>query len=190
MKADLKFSGIVVTRRQEAAETKFLIHGHAEIEKEVELLEKALFSLRYEGKNAWGRNLGQIHRAVEFFNEKLVKHMAMEEEVLFPFLERSVPKLESLISILRSEHEELRQHLNVLQSLFQKFSKRKRDAYALKSIEMLKEAGIYWIYLLKAHVHNENTSVYQAVSKELRDSERRALAKQIRNYQCCDYCGT
>ncbi|MBI4352680.1 MAG: hemerythrin domain-containing protein [Candidatus Omnitrophica bacterium] len=158
-----------------------LTEEHAEIDREVHRLEEALFKLRYEGKNSLGKNLKELHETLEFFETNLVSHMALEEDVLFPFFRRHVPKLESLILLLGSEHENLKKDLDRMKVFLADFSRR-RTSPPGEALERLKEKGMYFVYLLRSHLHVEGESVYRAIEKELRRDEKKELVRRIELY--------
>lgn len=139
-------------------------------------MDEILTNLRYEGKASFGKNLKQADALMHFFNKELTEHVKLEEEVVFPFLERHLPKLESVIHLLKAEHEDFRRNLRSFQFSFGELSREKR----IERIEKIKELGTYLIYLLRNHIQAETESVYKVVDRELHSDEKRELAGKIR----------
>ena len=70
---------------------------HTGMERQIDGLQEALIHLRFEGKASLGRNVKQAQKMFSLFNQELLRHMSAEEEVLFPFLEKYIPKFRSLV---------------------------------------------------------------------------------------------
>lgn len=150
--------------------------------KETDRLQDVLTRLTYEGKFRLGRNLNEARRLLQFFSGELVNHMQIEEKVLFPFLKTHVPRLESVICLLRSEHEDFRRSFGDFKTLLGKLSSKCNGTNRAKLIGKIKETGTYLIYLLKNHSQLENKSIYQAIDQVLHAEEKREIEKQIKRY--------
>lgn len=138
---------------------------------------EVLRKLRYEGKMKLGRNLSEVQELVNYFKKELDSHMRDEEKVLFPFLQTHIPRLEPMVYLLLSEHEDFRNSLGNLKAALDGF--KSRAAVKPGLIDKICEQGTYLIGLLRSHMWVESHSLYKAADKELRLSERRKLIKQI-----------
>lgn len=156
---------------------------HAAIDRGADGLKEALFNLRYEGKGSLGKNLRQVKGSLHFFGGELFGHMQLEEEVLFPYIEKCLPRLGSVISLLKLEHDSLKKDVKQMNGLIRQLSSRAAKESPQTKIESLRERGIYWIYLLESHVEVENDAVYKVINRELRRNEKQELAKKILQYQ-------
>ena len=162
----------------------FLAQDHSKIEDDIDRLENALFNLRYEGKRSLGRNLKQVHAVALSFKTGLNGHFRLEEEALFPVAEKHLPKLETLIAHLKSEHASVNKHLETIEGTLKKLSRPKGDVYTGTDISILREAGMYLVYLLRSHMDAENKIVYKLIEEQLRPDEKNRITKRLSNLQC------
>ena len=138
-----------------------------------EILKK----LRYEGKLMLGQNLTQADRLVTYFKKELDHHMRDEEKILFPFLRAHVPRLEPMVYLLLSEHEDFRSSIKDL-----KIALRELKIHASvkhSTLDKICEQGTYLICLLRSHMSVESSSLYRVADKELHPSEKRKLILKI-----------
>ena len=156
---------------------KSWIQEHAEINHETDKMVKAILNLRLEGKNLAENNLKQIQGVLEYFDKTLICHIAAEEKGLFPFLDRHVPKLETLTRLLRSEHLSIMEEIKGIETLVKKIRKQRWCVESVRDVELLRESGTYLVHILRGHAHEENSSVYRAVTHELRHSEQKELIR-------------
>lgn len=156
---------------------------HAFMDSQIEDFQEALLNLRFEGKGSLGKNLRRAQANLSFFREELLWHMRLEEKVLFPYLEKCLPKLESIICLLKLEHDSLRKTMDQIRDLIKKLLTHPTRETAPVKIETLRETGIYWIYLLRSHVEVENESIYKTMSRSLRPNEKNELAKKIHDFK-------
>ena len=151
-----------------------------------EHLSDVVTNLRYEGKFSLGKNLKEIQKVIDFFSRHMKKHIQLEEEIIFPFLETHIPKLDSLTRLLCSEHKDFEKNFETLQFQLQTFSKVRTEPERGKAIEKLRDVGVYLAYLLRNHMQQENESVYKAIEKELRRNERKELEHQVAEFIASD----
>lgn len=148
---------------------------HGEISEKTQRLQLVLRNLCYEGKACRGRNLKEGDRLLAFFKGKARKHMQLEEKVLFPYLEEHVPKLDSVIRLLRADHEFFKEGLRDLEKDLRKLSGGTEDGKGTDLIAKIRESGTYLVYLVRNHLHAECESIYKVVDRELRPAERKEL---------------
>ena len=135
------------------------------------LLEK----LRYEGKSALGRNLAEANKAVAFFSREIISHMREEEKVLFPFIRTHIPRLEPMVCLLLSEHDDFRHCLKGLKKILQVC----RNRHSMDAVHTLCERGTYLVCLLRSHMWCESHSLYKAADNELKPDEKKRLVHMI-----------
>ena len=145
---------------------------HAATLYQVDCLNETLTNLRYEGKAFLEKNLKDIRSVLKFLNRELIPHIKFEEEFIFPFVGTHIPKLESLIHLLRAQHKELQEHLKNFGSLLEESGK--EDG---RTLEKIREQGIYMIYLIQHHIQVENESIYKIVDSELNHHEKKEFAQ-------------
>jgi len=140
---------------------------------------EVLRKLRYEGKLALGKNLSEVNVFVSYFKRELDGHMHDEEKILFPFLQTHIPRLEPMIYLLLSEHDDFRNSLKSLRASLSEFKRYK--SIKPDTIDKICEQGTYLICLLRSHMWVESHSLYRAADKELRLSEKQKLIRQIQS---------
>ena len=150
--------------------------------KRLESFQKNVTHLRYEGKASFGKNLKRVCEMLEFFNDELIQHLKHEEEIIFPFLETHVPKLEPIIHLLQAEHEDFRRSLGSFEDCFEELLNQKNGAHRGKVTERLQELGTYLIYLLRNHIQAEEESVHRVIDRELSAREKKELENKIRSF--------
>ena len=142
---------------------------------------EVLRKLLYEGKLTLGQNLAETSEFVAYFKKELDGHMRDEEKILFPFLQTHVPRLEPMICLLLSEHEDFRNSIKNLKTALSKF--KKHEVVKPGTLDKICEQGTYLICLLRSHMSVESNSLYRVADKELRLSEKRKLTRQIEGYR-------
>ena len=135
-----------------------------------------LRKLRYEGKLNVGKNLAEVNTLVSYFKQELDGHMRGEEKILFPFLQTHIPRLEPMVYLLLSEHEDFRHSLENLKTALQNCKHQAADPIL---IDKICEQGTYLICLLRSHMWVESHSLYKAADKELHVREKQELIKHI-----------
>lgn len=158
----------------------YLKASHDEAVDQIDRLHALITNLRYEGKLSLGKNLKELREVLSFFNRQLRKHMELEEEVIFPFLETHVPKLESLIRLLHLEHEDFETNLENIQFQIQNVLKTSDELERGKIVEKIRERGTYLTYLLRNHIQEENGTVYKALTEELHPNEKKELERLMK----------
>ena len=150
--------------------------NHGQTLKELDRLYEALRKLRYEGKAQRGKNTREIVGMISRFNHEMAEHLEEEEKILFPFLERHLPRLQSLIYLLLSEHEDFRNSLDRMRSSLHLL---KAGADASVTAHQLYQRGIYFICLLRSHMWVESQNLYKTADRELKPGEKRELIKCV-----------
>lgn len=145
----------------------------------IEQLEGALVGLQFEGKTSVGRHVKQIRSVIDFFLGRFAKHTELEEHIIFPYLAAHVPKLDLVLPLLCSQHEELRKSIEDLEPLIELFSNNVSKVDPAKTIHKIREIGTYLIYLLRHHIEVEHTSIYKIIDHELRQNEKNELKKKL-----------
>ncbi|MDP3920598.1 MAG: hemerythrin domain-containing protein [Candidatus Omnitrophota bacterium] len=145
-------------------------------------LNDLLTRSRYEGKMHFGRNLDAITRLVAYFDKEFGEHLRLEEEVIYPYLEKHVPKSRSPLAFLRGEHADFRSRLGEIKSCAARLGKQKTDSERSLIFEMLQNTGVYLVYWTRNHLHAENESVYKMIDNQLLPEEKRELSREVTTY--------
>lgn len=151
---------------------------HTEMLKEANRFQTVLTNLRYEGKPCLGNNIRQTQAILAFLKNEVIQQFQFEEKILFPFLIRHIPKLESVVRLLESEHDEFQSQLKSFYKIFRKFSNTERPDG--KSAEVLHETGTYLVYLLRHHIKAESR-VFKAMNENLRADEKAKLKQLMKD---------
>ncbi len=172
-------------KKVSARDIKQLFYNdHLEVDREIRNLKSAIINLRRGGKSSLGRKLSHTKDALSNLEKRLIEHMLMEEETMFPFLRRIFPRYGALIRFLCDEHKSLKRYMKEIQRPLSGSSVKR---YSMEKIgeaaRTLREYGFCLIYLLKGHAQAENASVYRTIGLELQPDERRKLFGLIQRYQ-------
>ncbi len=168
---------------KQAVVSKKSIYGlfegkHGESLDHLDRFHEMLKCLRCEGKPHLGKNVREIGSMIVYFKSELESHLREEERVLFPFLERHMPKLQSLIYLLLSEHQDFRNSLEEMKALVRRL--RKNGLEASISVWKLYQRGVYFISLLRSHMWVESENLYRVADEELKPDEKRQLVQAMK----------
>lgn len=171
----------MITKTRVSKSLAEMIEGEGEdtLEK-IHVLQDILVNLRYEGRHRLGKNLKEADEVLAFFNGELTEHVHLEEEVIFPFIKSHIPRLETLILMLCSEHEEFRRNLRSFKFWLGEVAKGKSNLDHGKLIEKVRETGNYLTYLLQNHLQEESEILYRVADQELRSKEKKELCSRVR----------
>lgn len=141
-------------------------------------LYEALNRLRYEGKINFGRNIAEVGSLVSYFKKELAVHMREEEKVLFPFIRKHIPRLEPVVYLLLSEHQDFREGIRSMEKCLRSY--RKKHALTPGRLGTLCDRGTYLTCLLRSHMWVESSSLYKAADNELSPLEKSKLIRDIK----------
>ena len=110
---------------------------------------------------------------IGFFEKEVVRHMKTEEKELFPFLQRHIPRLESVICLLSAEHEDFRRGFKTFKRLFLKLYRNPKST--LRAMDNARGEGMRLAFLLKGHLWAEGEILHKTAWRELRPAEKRRL---------------
>ncbi len=149
-----------------------------EILESTEALHKALMSLRYEGKVSAGKNIKMAGKAAQILDLKVKQHRDYQEEVVFPFLETHIPKYETRIHFLRSDHHEIKEYAQKLRGLLRRLAAKSGKRRSIDN-GAIQETGIYLVGLLRHHLQLEEEGIRKGIEKDLSRSEIADISKKI-----------
>ena len=157
----------------------FLENQHRDVLSQIDQLTSALQGLHYEGKASLGKNIKEVEKALVFFHKELLPHIVLDEEIIFPFLEKHIPKLQPMLSFLKAEHSEFAESLHSFEKIFRRLQEEPGEQKSRAIIEQLREKGIYLNCLIRNHIHTESEGVYRAIDEDLKKEEKRQLLEAI-----------
>ncbi|MBI4358800.1 MAG: hemerythrin domain-containing protein [Candidatus Omnitrophica bacterium] len=142
---------------------------------EIKKFEEAASNLQFEGKTSIGRNLKQVRSSLDFFRSSLLQHIDLEEKILFPFLKLHIPKLESVIHLVVTEHEDARRNFDDLELFLDSLSNQMSEMDRAKMMKKVQDTATYLVYLLKNHLRVEDKGIYEVAGHELKVEEKKEL---------------
>lgn len=155
---------------------------HQEVLSKLEELSDSINNLKYEGKLFFGKNTRAIETTMLFLKKKLMWHIKLDEEVIFPFIQMHIPKLDPMLGFLRAERNEFRLTLEHLETLSKQLGDEKDGLKQQRIIDQIKEKGIYAICLIRNHIQSEIESVYKPIDRQLHLDEKKELVKKCLKY--------
>lgn len=145
---------------------------------QLEYFSEVLLHLRYEGKVQRGKNVKAANKAIAKLIKILRKHRSFQEKVIFSYLLVHIPKHESIIQFLCSDHEIIQKNKKKLYCLLKKLSE--KESYTLD--DKIQELGVSLIYLVRHHIELERNSIHKTLKNELNEDEKKDVAKMTRNW--------
>lgn len=143
-------------------------------------LHEFLKKLKYEGKRYRQSNIRTIERILSTLKETYLTHKQIDEEIIFPFLERHIPRLDPVLSLLTVECTEFYNIVSDCEALLKEFHKSEKQEAQMNALDRLSEKGIYAIVLIRNHIQMEIESVYKVIDKELSQSEKKQLIEALK----------
>ncbi len=151
---------------------------HENVLGKLDELNESINNLQYEGKVFVGKNIKAIEKTVSFLKKKLLQHIELDEKIIFPYVQKHIPKLDPMLSFLRAERNEFKLTLKDFESLFKQLKDEKNALKQQKIIDQMKEKGVYAICLMRNHIQIEIESVYKPIDRELHTNEKKELIKK------------
>jgi hemerythrin-like domain-containing protein len=112
-----------------------------------------------------------LRRLVALLERQFETHMAAEDKVLFPSLERALPETSGALRELEDEHRELRGMLASVAGLLQRRASQARD-------EQLVVQGRDLVDLLRIHIRKEEVVVFRVAERLLSPAELMGVARR------------
>lgn len=137
---------------------------HERLGQAIELLDRCVFHLRFEGKQRTKDNIDRIRDHVNYLHDDMNRRMRYEEEVLFPFLSMHIPRIQPLFDLLRNDHLQF-------ESEFKELS----DSVAAGIRSEILVHGDFLIGLLRSHWLLEGMEAIAPLQDELKRHEKDRL---------------
>jgi len=139
-----------------------------------------LVGFRYEGKPSFGKNVKKAKSMLRLLNQEWAQHAWFEEKILFPFIGVHLPKLESMILVLKADHLDFKKVTRQLRSLLNRMSAMNSVSRYGEWIQQVNESGTYLIYFLRHHLEARKEGIEKIIESELRENEKKELASRIK----------
>lgn len=156
---------------------KAMAQLHADILCCVETCGVAFQRLRYEGVSHLRSNVDAASSALQALLGSLMACILLEENEIFPYISKHIPRYEAMLCYFRSEHQEFKERLRLL--------KERVDALAenpTKERAGLNDFYIESLYLashVRVHIQDEKEKLYLVIDDELHESEKKTLLGRI-----------
>ncbi len=147
--------------------------------RKLDRLREVINNLRFEGKVFAGKNIKEIEIIVGFLKARYAQHVKIDDHVVFPFVERHIPRLEPVLNFLRAERKEFKATLEAFEALYARLKNRRDDAEYYKMVEKLTDKIIYLVGFIRNHIQMEKEGVYKIIEQELRVREKQTLSGRI-----------
>lgn len=144
-------------------------------------LNEAAQKLRYEGRHRFNVNARSAARALSLLERELRPHLRLEDEEVFPYVKKHMPRMEPILYYFQSEHDEFRRRLESLRYALDAFV-----SGATEGMDDLHETNVEILYLtshVAAHVDNEEKNLFKVIDTEFHDHEKRALLDRIEKFE-------
>ena len=143
----------------------------------LEDMERSLCYLRYEGKVHYSKNVRHVGQLYRQLKETLESHRKKEEKVLFPFLAAHMPRLGPALKLFHMDHEEAVLQMSGLDRRLAELQNPGAPRKRAQSLSTFHESGLYLVHFLKNHLEMEQGLLGGTVRRDLREDERRRLAR-------------
>ncbi|MCR4336981.1 MAG: hypothetical protein NUV91_04160 [Candidatus Omnitrophica bacterium] len=150
--------------------------------KELDKLHEFLKKLKYEGKLFQRRNMRTVEKIIGDLKGSYSLHKEIDDQIIFPFLGRHIPRLSPFLLLLSGERNEFYNILGDCEGLLAKLKKNKTLKEQADILDQLSDKGIYAIVLIRNHIQTEMESVYSAIDKELHTVEKDQLIASFKKH--------
>lgn len=154
----------------------FFDHEEKEMVSRVESFHKNIIYLKSEGKVRQEKNIKAARKSLQLLIKTLNRHHLLQEEIIFPYLLVHIPKYESMIRFLRSDHQDIHKNKVKLNGLLQRIS---RNSVSPEQVKRIDQLGAYLVCLVGHHVELEKENIYKAIQKELRKDEKKEVNQKV-----------
>lgn len=151
-----------------------------EVFKKLDKLYEFLQKLKFEGKLSQGRNIRVVEEIFGSLKDSYSLHKKADEDIIFPFVERHIPRLSPFLSLLTTERDEFYDIIKECEELIKKIKHVKGQTERMDVVDDLAEKGIYAVVLIRNHIQMEMESVYKVMDKELHTAEKGQLVESLK----------
>jgi len=127
-------------------------------------------------REASDANREVLDEAIRFFEEEVLPHMALEDEVLLPLLEAKIGRFGTLVNVVAYEHDEIRREVEKFRAARKDLE---RSADPWPAIQEVNRHGIFTIQFLWDHFRKEKTSLFPTAREQLSESELEVIRKKL-----------
>ncbi|MBI2934813.1 MAG: hemerythrin domain-containing protein [Chloroflexi bacterium] len=147
--------------------TQVLKEEHEEVILKLKALENIFNRLEKQSEIT-----GALRELTSFFKTDFWVHFSKEEDVLFPELEKFMPRNQGPIGVMLEEHVELRNLNEEIQKLVPVYLNDGKDA---NTQAQLKRHGNRFIYTLRDHIDKENNVLFMMADVHLDKTQQQNI---------------
>ncbi len=152
-----------------------LLDDHEEFLQKLNELEAVLDEMMHTREaNEGNREL--LDESIRFFDEELLPHFRLEDEVVLPPLEAAIGRFGTLVNVVAYEHEEIRREIEKFKEARLDLD-RARDPWP--AVGELNRHGVFAIQFLWDHFRKEKVSLFPTAAKSLPAQQLRAMAERL-----------
>ena len=134
------------------------------LRKEHDIVLKILDSLE---KNLQAKNINQAKKSMILLKKEFNRHsLNKEEQVLFPEIEKFMPRDGGPTGMMIIEHKDLTESIKIFENE--------------KDINNLIEIGNHIINLLREHIDKENTMLFMMADMHLDNNQKKIILKKFK----------
>ena len=152
-----------------------LLDAHADFVDKLTELEATLDEMMAL-QDASDANREVLDEAIRFFNDELLPHMRLEDEVVLPPLEAKIGRFGTLVNVVAYEHDEIRREVEKFREARVELE-RSDDPWP--GIQELNRHGIFTIQFLWDHFRKEKVSLFPTAREELSRSDLEIIRKRL-----------
>lgn len=127
-------------------------------------------------REASDANREVLDEALRFFDDELLPHMKLEDEVVLPPLEAKIGRFGSLVNVVSYEHDEIRREVEKFRGARAELE-RSRDGWP--AIQELNRHGIFTIQFLWDHFRKEKGSLFPTARERLSPAELDVIRRKL-----------
>ena len=150
--------------------------------KKLDQFHELLKKLKYEGKRFQPRNIRTAEGILHALKNSYAVHKKIDDDIIFPFLDRHIPRINPFLRLLTAERSEFFNILRDCEGLLQEFKNSRRPSTQSGILDRLSDKGIYAIVLIRNHIQMEMENVYKVIDEELRPVEKDRLVASLKKY--------
>ena len=116
-----------------------------------------------------------LDESVRFFEEELMPHLQLEDEVVLPRLERAIGRYGTLVNVVAYEHDEIRRGI----AKFKQARSDLGDSSSWPAIQELNRHGIFLVQFLWDHFRKERVSLFATARERLPKEDLAAIRERV-----------
>lgn len=152
-----------------------LLEEHADFIEKLAELEATLDEMMATHQATEGNRM-LLDEAIRFFEEDLLPHFRLEEEVVLPRMEAKIGRFGSLVNVVAYEHDEIRREVRKLKEA-RSGLEGARDPWP--AIQELNRHGIFTIQFLADHFRKEKSSLFPTARERLPAADLEAIRGRL-----------